>query len=298
MSVCVLGSINLDHFMLVDTLPRGGETLAATRTFQAPGGKGANQAIAAARTGIPTRMIGAVGDDAAGRVLRDYLGSNGVDVSDVAILESQLTGAAYVTLSKAGENHIIVAPNANARLVLPAGNIMHDAHVALAQLETPVDIVARFFAHAAARGAICVLNAAPAVTAARTLFEGIDVLIVNQVELAAFLSSDSVVSTPDDAAAARRLLVRPDQIAIVTLGSAGAVLVGRDRLIHVPAVVVREVVDTTGAGDCFCGVIAALLSDGREWDDILQIANQAAAMCIQHEGAVSAKPANGIAVPA
>jgi len=288
MSVCILGSVNRDVVARVPRLPRPGETVAAGDVAYLQGGKGANQAVAAARMGARVRMAGAVGADDAGATLLAELAAAGVDVAAVERLPDVLTGTAFITAAADGENQIVFVAGANARVTAdrldPA---FADDAVLLVQLETPVAATAALFGRGQPRCRI--LNTAPALPEAAALFEATDLLVLNQTELAAYLH---LADAPRDAAGtaqARQLLVREGQAAIVTLGAAGAVLVGRDELVHAPAVAV-PVVDTTGAGDCFCGALAALLAEGHSPRDALGIANAAAALAVGRAGAGPAMP--------
>lgn len=288
MTVHIAGSINIDIIASVVRLPAPGETVLSHSVVRMPGGKGGNQAVAAARMGAAVTMAGAVGDDEAGRWMRGELAEAGVDISAVRVVAHEPTGAAYIAVDAAAENQIIVAPGANRRLgqVAPV-----QGGVVLAQLEVPVASLVPLFAGS---GAIRMLNAAPPVIEAATLFDDIDVLIVNQHELAVFLGMAEAPKTVAGALAARALLRRADQVAIVTLGAGGAVAVWMDRELHVPAVKVVPL-DTIGAGDCFCGALAALLAEGRSVEDALPLANAAAALCTQARGAVPAMPARAAA---
>lgn len=283
MTVHIVGSINVDVIASVDRLPAPGETVLSRSVVRMPGGKGGNQAVAAARMGAPVTMAGAVGDDEAGRWMRGELAGAGVDVSAVRVLAGEATGAAYIAVDAAAENQIIVAPGANLRLdaAEPVGG-----GVVLAQLEVPVASLRRLFADS---HGIRMLNAAPPVLDAAGLFDDVDVLIVNQHELAVFLGMAEAPKTVAGALAARALLRRADQVAIVTLGAGGAVAIWMDRHLHVPAARVVPL-DTIGAGDCFCGALAALLGEGRSVEDALPLANAAAALCTQARGAVPAMP--------
>lgn len=274
--------------MLVEALPRPGETIAAKLTLQSPGGKGANQAIAAARAGAKVKMIGAVGNDSAGRELRAHIASAGVDVSAIVTIRDVPTGAAFIAVAADGENHIVIAANANARVALgPHGTELAGCTVALAQLEVPIEAIGDFFGQAGALGALRILNTAPALPAARALFDQADILIFNQVELESYLALDGGTAKGEGPLAARGLLGRPGQIAIVTLGAGGAAMVAQDAFVVVAAHQV-PVVDTTGAGDAFCGTLAAMAAmavENRDWAAILDRANGAAAACVQRHGA-------------
>lgn len=292
MSVCVLGSINLDVVASVETLPRPGETITAGSVRHFPGGKGANQAVAAARMGAPTRLIGAVGTDAAADELCAFLQGAGVDLSSVVRKPDHATGQAFINVASSGENAIVVAPGANRALSpndIDLGGLA-GWRVFLAQLETELASIEAVFSSAPARQACRILNAAPARPAAAELFPLADVLIVNETELASYAGLSEVPAAIEAVvAAARKLLCRDGQTVLVTLGAQGVVMVdaAEDCLIggrHTQAV------DTTGAGDCFCGALAAALSEGQPLADALQTANCAASLSVERPGAASSMP--------
>jgi ribokinase len=188
MSVFVLGSVNLDAVARVDELPRPGETVAGLSLELFPGGKGANQAVAAARMGVPTRLMGAVGRDDTGPGIKAKLAGYGVQVADVMELPTIPTGQAHVWVANSGENMIVVTAGANA-LVGPqhvATTALEGQRVFLCQLETPVAAVEALFRAGAAKGALRILNAAPALPQGAALFPLTDILIVNQTELASY----------------------------------------------------------------------------------------------------------------
>ncbi len=292
MSVCVIGSLNLDIVCRVIELPRPGETVAGLGVDRLPGGKGANQAVAAALCGAPTTLIGAVGRDEAGALMLAAMREAGVITDHVAQLAEHPTGQAFIWVSAAGENSIVVAGGANAALQPDAvrAAAVTGCAVFLAQLETPVAAIEALFAGAAAQGATRILNAAPAVEDGRRLFALTDILIVNETELARYAGTGAVPEQLDDiGSAARGLISRAGQTVIVTLGKAGAVAVETDRLTVVegrPA----AVVDTTGAGDCFCGVLAARLAQGEPLEAAMAWANMAAALSTERLGAAASMP--------
>ncbi|WP_292635332.1 ribokinase [Novosphingobium sp.] len=286
LAVHIFGSINLDIITSLEHLPRPGETVMAMATARLPGGKGANQAVAAARMGAETYMVGAVGEGDSGSWMLSRLKADGIDVGGVAMLPGVDTGTAYIAVDSVGENQVIVVPGANARL--------RDARpvsegVLLAQLEVPVSALLPVFAKSKA---VRILNGAPAVQEGRALFEHVDILIVNQHEMAAFLGLESAPDNDDMAViaeTARGLLRREDQTVIVTLGAAGALAVRTGWQLHVPALPVIPV-DTIGAGDCFCGALAALLDEGVSLEEALPYATVAAALCTLGQGAAPAMP--------
>ena len=289
MSVCVLGAINLDWVSRVDELPRPGETVMASGLSRHAGGKGLNQAVAAARAGAEVAMAGLIGADAAGDWLLDVLVQAGVDATHVGRHPTAPTGQAFITVSEAGENAIVVAPGANAELSSDPIDAVAGARVLLAQLETALAPVARLF-KADWPGGLKVLNAAPARPEAVPMFTACDVLVFNETELAAYASSSAVLQDVDATArAARRLLARPGQSVVVTLGAEGVLIVNAGRAEHLPGRPAR-VVDTVGAGDCFCGVLAAGLDEGLSLAAAAARANAAAALAVSRPGAASAMP--------
>lgn len=289
MQVTILGSINVDTILSVDALPRPGETVLAHSSARLPGGKGANQAVAAARMGAATAMIGATGDDADGLWMRDLLSVEGIATDAVRTLPAMSTGAAAIAVDATAENLIVVVPGVNAALAathLPATI----AGVLLAQLEVPLDTIAAGLARA---NGPCLLNAAPAVAGAEELFGACDIVIVNEHELAFYARTPPSPSHDAIVLAARTLIASMerarDPVVVVTLGGDGALAVWHGRALHVPAFPVVPV-DTVGAGDCFCGALAALLAEGMALEAALPRANAAAALCTQARGAAPAMP--------
>lgn len=287
--VVVLGSVNQDTVLRVAAMPRPGETIASSGLTRGLGGKGGNQAIAAARAGAVVALIGAVGDDAAGREALATLGAD-LDVTGLAVRAGQATGAATVLVADDGENMIVVAAGANATVgeeEIAAAPL--SARVALAQLETPFGTVRRFCARARAAGALVMLNAAPASREVPALLADVDILVVNETELA-LVAAEAV---PEDADAAvrlaRSLIAREGQTVIVTLGAAGAVAVTREGTTKVPAAP-ATVIDTTGAGDCFCGVLAASLAAGLGLAEAMRRGASAAAILVGRPGAADQMP--------
>lgn len=288
MSVVVFGSINRDLVMRVPRLPLAGETVAATSYDLLPGGKGANQAVAAARMGVPTVLLGAVGEDAHGTAMLAALAEAGVGTGGIARLPGP-TGLAHVFVSDDGENQIVVVAGANGVVEAPA-QIPAGTQLALAQAEVPAAAVTRFLTRAREAGARTLYNAAPALPAGRAILPLADIIVVNETELAFFLDLPGVPA--DDAAiaaAARALAVHDGQWVIVTLGGAGVLAQGPGGTLRCPAPRV-PVVDTTGAGDTFCGVLGALLAEGATMAEALDMAIAAAAISVQRIGAAASMP--------
>jgi ribokinase len=278
-AVAVVGSINLDVVVAVQRHPAPGETVIGGDRRELPGGKGANQAVAAARLGASVALVGRVGDDAAGAGLRDGLAAEGVDVAHVVVDRDAPTGMALIAVDAAGENTIVVSPGANARVgpadVERAGDVLAAAAVTLIQHEIPPEAVR---AAVAAAGGTVVLNPAPA----RALVEPIDVLVPNRLELEALADK---AGDPEELARG----LRDARAVVVTLGADGALVVEGDRATTVAAPSVRAV-DTTGAGDAFCGALAQALAGGAALADAVRWAVAAAAVSDTREGAQGGMP--------
>jgi ribokinase len=285
--VLVCGSLNMDWVARVAHLPCPGETVAGTSLQRLPGGKGLNQAIAAARLGARTAIIGACGDDADGAALLATLAHEQVDHSRVQRRSECATGLAQVLVADSGENAIVVHSAANGTLRI-AELDWAPTRVALAQLETPSATVAEFLRVEREHGAVTLLNPAPALPQTRALFVHADVIVLNETELAYY--TQSAAHTPQAyGELARRLCDRDGQTVIVTLGAAGAVAATRHTFHHEAAPAV-QVVDTTGAGDCFCGALAATLAQGSDIRAALPRAVRAASLAVTRVGAAPAMP--------
>jgi ribokinase len=252
--VAVVGSANIDLVVPVAALPRPGQTVLGGDHLRAPGGKGANQAVAAARLGRRAAMIGRVGDDDFGRQLLHSLSSAGVDTGATTVTAGVPTGLALITVDRTGENTIAVSPGANARLtatdVAAAAALLGAAGVLLVQLEIAIDTVAA--AVAAAAGTV-ILNPAPAASLSAEILEHVDVLVPNRSELAV-LTGHKEPRSLDEAVRMTRSLPAGTAV-VVTLGADGALVVDDGQVEHVPAIEVAAV-DATGAGDAFCGALA------------------------------------------
>lgn len=276
--VTVVGSINDDLLVTAARLPGPGETVTGTTVAHADGGKGANQAVAAARAGASVRMVGCVGRDDGGARLVSGLRAEGIDVSAVDVVSDAPTGVAIVTVAS-GENTIVVVPGANAH-VRPVPLDLDAGDVVVGQLETPLEATAAAFAEARSVGAITVLNPAPAAAVPDEVLALVDHLVVNEHEIAIVLgvSADEAQADPDAVRRATTATVH------LTLGAAGAVAVTPDEVVTVPGEVV-EVVDTTGAGDCFVGWLAAGIAESIPLAEAVRRANTAAAQSVTRPAA-------------
>ncbi|CAN5142870.1 ribokinase [soil metagenome] len=289
-NVVVVGSINLDIATRVAHIPAPGETLLASSISRSGGGKGANQAVAAALAGADTTFIGCVGDDHDGTELRTALASSGVRVDLLDSVDAP-TGIALISVDSAGENAIVVAPGANALVDAPTPvqrARIAAADVVLAQLEIPLHAVVAA-AHARAPGNLFILNAAPSAPLAEELWATIDILVVNEHEAADLAASIGDAAVPDMQHAIELVLGRVPCV-VVTLGSAGAILARRGfPPVAVPAPNVTAV-DTTAAGDTFCGYFAAALAGGEDEVEAVRLASSAASLAVQRLGAQASVP--------
>lgn len=273
----VVGSLNLDLVARVPHLPAPGETVLGDALARHPGGKGGNQAVAAARLGVPVAFFGAVGDDAFGAELVAGLAAEGIDTRGVRRAEGA-SGCALIGVADDGENAICVLPGANRAAPLPPPRWPSELRLLLMQLELPLPTVSAWAAAASAAGVPVLLNAAPMTTLPPALLESVDTLVVNEGELRAL----GARSAADAAALGPRRVV-------VTHGAEGARAWDGARSWRQPAHRVR-VVDSTGAGDSFCGALAAALWQGRPFDEALARAVCAASLACTRVGARAAMP--------
>jgi ribokinase len=284
--ITVVGSCNVDFVVPVATLPGPGETVLGRDHLRAPGGKGANQAVAAARLGSPVSFVGCVGSDELADTIRGALTEAGVDLTWLREAQDAPSGIALITVVDDGENTIAVSPGANARLS-PAdldASLLAKSDVLLVQLEIPLDTVASAVSQA---GGTVLLNPAPARELPAELLAEVDVLIPNRSELGV-LSGKPEPTTIDEAAALARSLAGPKAV-VVTLGADGALVVEGDRTEHVPAAKV-EAIDATGAGDAFCGALADALARGSSLTEAARWAVRVAGISTTKRGAQTGLP--------
>lgn len=273
--VCVVGSANLDLIALAHRLPASGETVIGHGFVEAAGGKGLNQAVAAARAGASVTFVGALGNDDAGRALRQVAVDDGINTSGLVTVPGVPTGRAVIGVGDDGANLIIVVPGANAKVdrsvVEAAQRMLGEAQVVLAQHEVPDDAIEAAFRLGRAAGATNILNPAPARTVPASVLELVDILVPNEHE---YPLVGEVGSVP---------------CLIVTEGSAGCRVVQGGREWRVAPFAV-DAVDTVAAGDAFCGALAAALAAGMGLDIALQRASAAGALATLTHGAVPSLP--------
>jgi ribokinase len=280
--ILVFGSLNADLVFQVRVLPRPGETVLCPGYVLAPGGKGANQAAAAAKAGASVRMVGHVGDDSFGSFLRGVLVEAGVDCTGVADSD-KATGIAVIGVESSGENQIMVGSGAN--LATHASQVDDAALVAgltvLCQNEVDPEATFALLQRARRRGVRTILNLAPAAPVPAPVLDAIDVLVVNEIE-AAMAAGEGGVG--DARALAQGLATRHDLTCVVTLGAEGAIAVGPGGNFRIGPLAI-DPVDTTGAGDAFVGVLAAALDQGRTLPEALRRASVAAGLACTRLGA-------------
>jgi ribokinase len=290
--VFVAGSINMDVVATADRHPQIGETVAGKAVLYFPGGKGANQAVAAAKLGAPATLIGRLGKDTFGRELKAFLAAQGIDLTFVLETAEAHTGTALITTANA-DNTIVVIPGANA--LVDAADVAAPAlakgDIAVSQFEIPLPTIDAFFKRARAAGATTILNPAPAVGFDRALLDLVDILVLNESELS-FLTETELRDSDDPARlieAVGCLQTGKNKIICVTLGKRGVLALVNGEPLIIAGRSVRAV-DTTGAGDCFVGAVAAQLAGGKAIGEALAYANAAASICVQRMGAAPSMP--------
>lgn len=291
--IVVFGSINMDINMRVKDFPRAGETILSPSYDMTPGGKGANQALACARGGAKTAIVGKVGDDGMGTRILNGLRRNEVMTSGVATSDFLPTGLAIVTRDAKGENHITVASGANADVsavqvpdeILKAGNIL------LLQMEVPLQENFQLMERAKKLGATVILNLAPAFHIPQKALDLVDYLIVNELEARMIAETIGINPDQDLMIVAKALSTKGQLDCIVTLGPKGAVaMTQKGHGWRVPAMELKEVVDTTGAGDCFCGMLAAGIHNKLALGSAMRRASVAASLSCMKKGAQESYP--------
>lgn len=289
--VVVCGSLNMDIVVQSERRPAPGETLLGAKVTFLPGGKGLNQAIAAARLGAATAMIGAVGDDPFGKTLRGFLADNDVDSSGLRTLRGHVSGLALIQVAR-GDNAITVASGANQQLSKAMVRMApRRDEVWVAQFETPLDATATIMRKARKAGARTVLNMAPFLPHPANLLKSVDVVVLNEIELAQATETPLRASSSERrlAEACRQLLGKGARAIVATLGSRGAMVVTTEAATLVRGLSAR-VVDTTGAGDCFVGAFAAQLARGATPLEATRYGNAAAACAVERLGAAPSMP--------
>lgn len=288
--IVVIGSVNTDMVVTVDSLPAPGETVLGGEFARFAGGKGANQAVAAARLGAKVKMVGNLGQDSHGDEALNSMRAEGIDCTDVSRDKHQLSGVALISVAKSGENQITVAPGANmtldAKMVSRVINSLPSNSIVLVQLEVSPAIVELVLK--ASKALQIILDPAPAKTLDKSLLSGLYLITPNQTEAKSL--TGVTVDCPDSAvAAAEKILSYGVKNVIVTLGAQGALLASKHRheLINAPIV---DPIDTTAAGDCFNGALACALNAAQPLPQAVLFACKAASIAVTRAGAQESMP--------
>ncbi|MDD3334954.1 MAG: ribokinase [Eubacteriales bacterium] len=286
--IVVIGSANYDFVYRVAHIPRPGETIIAKERMTNPGGKGANQAVAAARAGGIVHFIACVGKDSQGERLLESMGSSGVKGSGIRILEDQPTGMANIYVSDDGENCILVLPGANEKvdiaLLDEQDELLRNGQIVVCQLEIPLPTVCEALKRAHAYGAVTVLNPSPVQLLPDELLQCVDILIPNETEMAALIGH-----TPSDEELKAYAVQKQIGTIVLTLGGRGCCIVTKDQVTYLPCRSI-EAVDTTGAGDTFLGALATRLGERYSIEEAAQFAMAASAITVSRIGAQQAMP--------
>ena len=289
--IVVVGSSNTDLIAKVKNFPLAGETIEGLRYMQAMGGKGANQAIAAHRLGGDVSFITCLGDDANGQNTLQYYKEEGLDVSSSLIVKGISSGTAMIFVDENGENCIVITPGANNLLTSDYIEKMEaniaNAEIVLLQMEIPYDTVKTVCSLAKKHKKKVILNVAPARELDEEILKNVDILVVNETE-AETISGEKIEAVGKEAVIAKLITMGASTV-LLTLGKGGCLLKNEHSGISKKAFAVNTL-DTTAAGDTFCGALAARLSKGENWDDVLTFASAASALCVTRMGAQPSVP--------
>ncbi len=291
--VAVVGSMNMDLVVQTPQFPKPGETVIGNDLLTIPGGKGANQAVAAARLGANVAMIGRVGDDLFGQQLRDNLAADQIDLRHVRVTPDTASGVALIVVDKSGQNSIVVSSGANARLsvadVDSAAETITTADVLVLQLEIPLEAVTRAAQLAQQSKVQVILNPAPAQKLPADLLKLVDILVPNESETATITGLPSGSLEEIESAAADLMAAGVGSV-ILTLGEKGAFLAQEGKTRHMPAFIVERVVDTTAAGDAFVGGLATAIGEGKSILEAVSWGNAAGSLAVTRAGAQPSLP--------
>ncbi len=289
----VVGSINLDFTIYVPRFPEVGETVTDGDLFISPGGKGFNQAVASSRAGVKTKFVGAVGDDIMWEVIKKFVSDEKMLETEIFILGEEQTGSAFIVVDRLGNNRIVVSPGANKKI--PIDDLMLTLEMTkfsqiLLQCEVDYEVISRVIDFAKKRGCKIFLNTAPFKSWVEDVYMSADFLIMNEIEAKLLCkSSEPSADSEEMILIAREIQKRTGKYVIITMGENGVVVKGPDIDSHFPAFEVTPV-DTTGAGDTFCGYFSAEMLARGDIVEAIRISSVAAALCVTKKGAVSSIP--------
>lgn len=289
--ILVIGSSNTDLIAKVKCFPEAGETIEGIAYMQAMGGKGANQAIAAHRLGGDVNFITCLGDDSNGQNTLQYYKNEGLDVSSSLIAKGISSGTAMIFVDEKGENCIVITPGANNMLtsdyIAKMEGKIAEAEIVILQMEIPYDTVKTVCSLAKKHAKKVILNVAPARELEEEILKNVDILVVNETE-AETISGEKIEAIGKEAVISK-LVAMGASIVVLTLGKEGCLLKTGQTEMCIDAFRV-DALDTTAAGDTFCGAVAAQLSKGEEWSDTLKFASAASAICVTRMGAQPSVP--------
>ena len=289
--ICVIGSLNMDLVVNVDTMPKPGQTLLGGNFKEVPGGKGANQAVAMARLGGKVSMIGKVGNDSFGKTLINALNNDNVNTNHIHTANCS-TGVAFITVDKNAQNAIVVAPGANFELskddIDKNIDCIKNSDIVVIQLETPLETVKYALQIAKDLNKYTILNPAPAIKLNDDIIKNVDLLTPNETELE-IISEMKIESKDDINKAAKKMIEKGIKELIVTLGSKGSLYINEEKSFFKSAYKV-EAVDTTAAGDSFTGALAVALSNNKNIAEAMDFASKVGALSVMKEGAQSSLP--------
>ena len=290
-NICVIGSLNMDLVVNVDTMPKPGQTIIGSNFKEVPGGKGANQAVAMARLNGNVSMIGKVGEDGFGQTLINSLKNDKVDTTYIQTAKGA-TGVALITVDKNAQNSIVVSPGANFEVKEEDldNNIeaIKNSDIVVLQLETPLNTIKYALNKAKELNKYTILNPAPAVKLDDEIIKNVDLLTPNETELE-IISGVSIETEEDIQKAAQIMIEKGVKELIVTLGSKGSLYINKEKSMFKKAYKV-EAVDTTAAGDSYTGALAVALSQDKNIEDAMDFASKVGALSVLKEGAQSSLP--------
>ena len=290
-NICVIGSLNMDLVVNVDTMPKPGQTIIGSNFKEVPGGKGANQAVAMARLNGNVSMIGKVGEDGFGQTLINSLKNDKVDTTYIQTAPCA-TGVALITVDKNAQNSIVVSPGANFEVKENDidNNIeaIKNSDIVVLQLETPLDTIKYALNKAKELNKYTILNPAPAVKLDDEIIKNVDLLTPNEAELE-IISGVSIETEEDIQKAAQIMIEKGVKELIVTLGSKGSLYINKEKSMFKKAYKV-EAVDTTAAGDSYTGALAVALSQDKGMEEAMDFASKVGALSVLKEGAQSSLP--------
>ena len=289
--ICVIGSLNMDLVVNVESMPKKGQTLIGSDFKEVPGGKGANQAVAMARLGGDITMIGKVGKDGFGETLINQLKKDNIN-TDYVNREDCSSGVAMITVDKNAENSIVVAPGANFRVleedIDKCINAINKSDIVVLQLETPINTIKYALEKSKELGKYTILNPAPAVKLEDDIIKNVDLLTPNETELE-ILSGVKIESEEDIEKAANVMIEKGVKQLIVTLGSKGSLYIDKDNTKFKKSYKVKAI-DTTAAGDSYTGALAVAFAKDKEIDEAMDFASKVGALAVTKEGAQSSLP--------